>query len=201
LAIPQADTATMRAVAMTNAIRRPQTRTALPRLLRLFSALAVLCSTSAVTAEPPSEAAVKAAFVYNFTKFIEWPAPVPADAPLTICIAGTRSELAASLIALDGKSAQGRTVEVKNNVQSADIESCHVLFLGQHAQALASYARRQVGLLTVSDMPNFVQTGGIIGLFTEGDRIRFAISPRNAEAAGLKVSSQLVKLAKVTERQ
>jgi YfiR/HmsC-like len=191
----------MRAVAMTNAIRRPQTRTALPRLLRLLSALAILCDPGTVTAEAPSEAAVKAAFVYNFTKFIEWPTPIPADAPLTICIAGTRSELAASLTALAGKSAQGRMIEVKNNVQGADIESCDVLFLGQRAHALANYTRRQVGLLTVSDVPDFVQSGGIIGLFNEGDRIRFAISPRNAEAARLKISSQLMKLAKVLEQQ
>jgi YfiR/HmsC-like len=191
----------MRAVAMTHAIRRPRTRTALPRLLGFLIALAILCGPGTVTAEAPSEAAVKAAFVYNFTKFIEWPGQVPADAPLRICIAGTRFELAASLIALAGKSAQGRTVKVKSNVQSADIESCDVLFLGQHAHALANYARRQVGLLTVSDLPDFVQSGGIIGLFTEGDRIRFAISARNAEAAGLKVSSQLMKLAKVVEQQ
>jgi hypothetical protein len=161
--------------------------------------LAVLCAARAATADPPSEAAVKAAFVYNFAKFVEWPAKSSAQNGLTLCIAGARPELAASLVELAGKSVQGHTLSVKNNVSPADLDVCHVLFLGSDARPLAGQARGRAGLLTVSDMPGFAQSGGVIGLFSDGDRIRFEINPRSAEAAGLKVSSQLMKLAKVVE--
>jgi hypothetical protein len=159
----------------------------------------MLFSAGAETADPYSETAVKAAFVYNFAKFIKWPANLSAADAMTLCVAGTRPELAASLEVLAGKSVQGHTLTVKNNVNAADLDACHVLFLGGDARALAAQARGRAGLLTVSDMPGFAQSGGIIGLFSEGERVRFEINPRSAEAAGLKVSSQLMKLAKVVE--
>ena len=159
----------------------------------------MLFSAGAATADPPSEAAVKAAFVYNFAKFVEWPANLSAADAMTLCVAGTRPELAVSLAGLAGKSVQGHTLAVKNNVNAADLESCHVLFLGNDARPLAGLARGRAGLLTVSDIPGFAQSGGIIGLFSEGDKIRFEINPRSAEAAGLKLSSQLMKLAKVVQ--
>ena len=182
-----------------DAIRSSRTRALLPRLACLPGVLAVLCSASAATADPPSEAAVKAAFVYNFAKFVEWPANLSAANAMTLCVSGTRPELAASLTGLVGKSVQGHVLAVKNNVNAADLNTCHVLFVGNDARLLAGQARGRAGLLTVSDMPGFAQSGGIIGLFSEGDRIRFEINPRSAEAAGLKVSSQLMKLAKVVE--
>lgn len=171
----------------------------LPRLAYLTGALAVLCNAGAATADPPSEAAVKAAFVYNFAKFVEWPANASANNAITLCVAGTRPELAASLAELAGKAVQGRSLAVKNNANAADLGTCQVLYLGSDARALAGVARGRAGLLTVSDMPGFAQSGGMIGLFSERDRIRFEINPRSADAAGLKVSSQLMKLAKVVD--
>ena len=182
-----------------DAIRGSRTCALLPQLACLAGALAVLCSAGAATADPPSEAAVKAAFVYNFAKFVEWPANASAKNAITLCVAGTQPELATSLAGLAGKSVQGHTLAVKNNVLAADLDTCQVLYLGSEARPLAGQARGRAGLLTVSDMPGFAQSGGMIGLFSEGDRIRFEINPRSAVAAGLKVSSQLMKLAKVVE--
>jgi hypothetical protein len=187
----------MRAGETMNAI--PGSRAGPARPACFLGLLAVLCTASAATADPPSEAAVKAAFVYNFAKFVEWPAHSSAQNAMTLCVAGTRPELAASLAELAGKTVQGHPLAVKSNVGAADLDACHVLFLGNDARPLAGQARGRAGLLTVSDVPGFAQSGGMIGLFNEGDRIRFEINPRSAEAAGLKVSSQLMKLAKVVE--
>jgi len=170
-----------------------------PRLGCITAAMTLLFSAGATAADPPSEAAVKAAFVHNFAKFVEWPANSSAKNSITLCVAGTGPELATSLAGLAGKSVQGRNMAVKNNVNTADLESCHVLFLGNDARPLAVQARGRAGLLTVSDIPGFAQSGGMIGLFSEGDRIRFEINPRSTEAAGLKLSSQLMKLAKVVQ--
>jgi len=187
----------MRAGKTVDALRG--THALLPRLACLTGALAALWSAGAATADPPSEAAVKAAFVYNFAKFVEWPANTAAKDAMTLCVAGTRPELAASLDGLAGKSVQGHPLEVKNNVDVADLHTCHVLYLGNDARPLAGQARGQAGLLTVGDIPGFAQSGGMIGLFSEGNKIRFEVNPRRAEAAGLKISSQLLKLAKVVE--
>ena len=189
----------MRAGKPIDDMRGSRTRALMPRLACLMSALGVLCGAGAATADPPSEAAVKAAFVYNFAKFVEWPASNSAKNAMTLCVAGTRPEIATSLAELAGKSVQGRALAVKNIVNAADLDTCHVLFLGNEARPLAGQVRGRAGLLTVSDMPGFAQSGGMIGLFSEGDRIRFEINPHSAEAAGLKVSSQLLKLAKVVE--
>ena len=189
----------MRAGKTIDAVRGSRLRALLLWLACLMGALGVLWGAGAATADPPSEAALKAAFVYNFAKFVEWPANTAATDALTVCVAGTRPELATSLAGLAGKSAQGRALAVKNNVLAADLDSCQVLYLGSDARALAGQARGRAGLLTVSDVPGFAQSGGMIGLFSEGERIRFEINPRSAEAAGLKVSSQLIKLAKVVQ--
>ena len=189
----------MRAGKTIDAVCGSRLRALLLWLACLMGALGVLWGAGAATADPPSEAALKAAFVYNFAKFVEWPANTAATDALTVCVAGTRPELATSLAGLAGKSAQGRALAVKNNVLAADLDSCQVLYLGSDASALAGQARGRAGLLTVSDVPGFAQSGGMIGLFSEGERIRFEINPRSAEAAGLKVSSQLIKLAKVVQ--
>lgn len=189
----------MRAKKSNGAVQRFPLRALLPQLACVMVALGVLCRAGAATADPSAEAAVKAAFVYNFAKFVEWPANTPAKNAMTLCVAGTRPELATSLAGLAGKSVQGHMLAVKNIVLAADLDTCQVLYLGSEARALADQARGRTGLLTVSDMPGFAQSGGMIGLFSEGERIRFEINPRSAAAAGLKVSSQLIKLAKVVE--
>lgn len=191
----------MRAAETIDAIRTLQSRARLLRFGCLAGGLTALFSAAAATADPPSEAAVKAAFVYNFAKFVEWPETTSTKGAMTLCVAGTRPELATSLAELEKKLVQGRALAVKNNVIAADLDTCQVLYIGDDARTLAGQARGRAGLLTVSDMPGFARSGGMIGLFTEGERVRFEINPRSAEAAGLKVSSQLMKLARVVEDQ
>lgn len=174
-----------------------------PGLAWLLAAMVSLCSAGAATADSPSEAAVKAAFVYNFAKFVEWPAGASAEphSEVRICTAGLGAELSNSVTALDGKSVQARIVSVKRDVKVADMEACQLLMLGTTARGFAESARDKAGLLTVSDVKGFAAAGGIIELFAEDGKIRFEINTRAAQRAGLRISSQLLKLARITPEQ
>jgi hypothetical protein len=145
------------------------------------------------------EYAVKAAYLYNFTKFVEWPPGTfaSADAPLRICIAGA-NPFGDALGALVGKTVDSHPVEVRHIPTATGLESCHVVFLGRAEQGrfktvLAKLAR--LPILTVSDIDDFARAGGMIGLVEAERSIRFAINLTVARQAKLKLSSQLLKLA------
>jgi hypothetical protein len=173
-----------------------RSRRALMAMLAVFAGPVSAVDTAA-------EASVKAAFVYNFAKFIEWPASAAAErgSEVRICTAGLDAELASSVAALEGKSVQARTVSVKRDVKVAELDACRLLVLGTTAQALAESVRGKAGLLTISDVKGFAASGGIIELFVDAGKMRFEINTRAAEHAGLRISSQLLKLAKVTPEQ
>ncbi len=153
-------------------------------------------------AESPDLDAVKSGFVYNFTKFMEWPAgALPSGGgTMQLCVAG--QALDGRLNQLQGRVSQGREIRVRGVGASSDLSTCHVLFIG------ASEERRMGGLLgavsgypvlTISDISEFADYGGMIGLELRNDRVGFAINLSNARAAGLKPSAQLVKLGRVAQ--
>lgn len=142
---------------------------------------------------------VKAAFVFNFAKFTEWPALPPA-APFVTCVVGD-DELAAALVAtIRGQQISGRAVEVLRPADPAAWPACHLLFVAdaearQAAGGLTTVKTRPV--LTVSDSKDFARSRGIIELYLEQGRMRFAINTDAAERAGLHISSRLLGLARV----
>jgi YfiR/HmsC-like len=143
-----------------------------------------------------AEATVKAAFVYNFAKFVEW--QTDASNSVKICLTGVDDELAASMTGLEGKTVQTRAVSVRRDIKASDLDACHILLVGPGGRPVAEAARGKAGLLTVSDVRGFAASGGIIELFVEDGRMRFEINTRAAQRAGLRISSQLLKLAKFT---
>ena len=143
-----------------------------------------------------AEATVKAAFVYNFAKFVEW--QTDASGSVRICLAGVDSELAATMTGLEGKTVQTRAVSVRREIKAAELDACQILVVGPGGRPIAEAARGKAGLLTVSDVKGFAAAGGIIELFVEEGRMRFEINTRAAQRAGLRISSQLLKLAKFT---
>ena len=145
------------------------------------------------------EYAIKAAYLYNFAKFVEWPLRTfPADdAPLSICIVGD-NPFGNTLEMLAGKAVKNHPVEVLHVPEATRLDLCHIVFIGRAEQRrfkviLAKIAR--LPILTVSDISDFAQAGGIIGFFEAEQRIRFSINIAAAEQANLKLSSQLLKLA------
>jgi hypothetical protein len=148
---------------------------------------------------------VKTAFLYNFAKFVAWPAAAfsTADAPLVLGILGPDPVGAAAGQSLAGKTVRGRRLEVRSVSGMEEAKGCHILFLG--AAHLPSLARIHAGLrqshvLTVSDIEHFAEGGGGIGLTTVEQKIRFEINLETMRQAGLVVSSQLLTLATAIHR-
>ncbi|MEO8005308.1 MAG: YfiR family protein [Betaproteobacteria bacterium] len=159
----------------------------------MIEALAFPASAASDTA---TEATVKAAFVYNFAKFVEW--RTDASNSVKICLAGVENELAVTMAGLEGKTVQTRAVSVQRDIKATELDACHILVVGPGGRPMAEAARGRAGLLTVSDVKGFAASGGIIELFVEEGRMRFEINTRAAQRAGLRISSQLLKLAKFT---
>ena len=146
-----------------------------------------------------SENQVKAAYLFNFAKFVEWPASAfsGAGAPLVIGFIGKGPYLEAH-DALAGRMAKGRKVQVRQFTRPEEVGGCHILFIAASERRRLKEILRALpatGVLTVSDIGHFCNLGGMIALVSQGDRIQFEVHLGNAERAGLQLSSQMLKLA------
>jgi hypothetical protein len=153
--------------------------------------------------QTPGEYDVKAAFLYTFAQFTDWPAEAFAgpNTPLIIGIVGEDPFGRILDDTMKGEAIHGRPTLIRRFQRGEDFGSCHVLFVGsserrQLAQILA--ALKGSSALTISDIDRFAYFGGIVTLSMEGARVRFEINLRAAEQARLKFSSKLLKLAKIT---
>ena len=153
-------------------------------------------------AEPPSEYDVKAAFLLNFVKFVDWPPAAFADAnsPIAICILG-RDPFGLILDQLvEDETVNGRKVAVRRMSDPPAAKTCQLVFVegtGKEAARAVSAVGR--GVLTVGEGERFVRDGGIIGFVIENRRVRFDINRRAAETAGLTLSSKLLNVARAVE--
>lgn len=144
------------------------------------------------------EGHVKAAVLFNFAKFVQWPAD-RQDGPIVIGIVG--DDLFAELVGqvTRGKSVQGREIVTRRLGHQDDVTGCHVLFIGgADARWTPGLLGRleSVPVLTVGETAQFIRDGGIARLFMERNRVQFQISRASAEKAGIKVHSQLLDLAR-----
>ncbi|MFA5083523.1 MAG: YfiR family protein [Hydrogenophilaceae bacterium] len=168
-----------------------------PRII-LWAMLLGLCGADA-SAAPLGEYEVKAAFAHNFAKFVEWPAALDARASLRLCILG-QGPFAEAAAGLRGKTVGNRVWEVVPAVRRSELGECQVLFI-EAAEAddlprlLAGLKGRPV--LTVADREGLAAQGVAIGFYLDQNKVRFEINPAAASRAGLKISSQLLKLARI----
>lgn len=149
----------------------------------------------------PLEQALKAAYVYNFTKFVSWPAesPITRAPALTIGILGDASFANAVEASVRGKHVKGRPLAVRHFRTADEVTPCAVLFVGRGMAGRLPQLLRQLHgwpVLTVSDADGFTSQGGVIGLFHEDNRARFEIGVTAAQAAGLQISSKLLRLSR-----
>jgi hypothetical protein len=143
-----------------------------------------------------TQPALRAAFLYNFVKFTEWTGDV-SSGPLTICIVEDSALENALTDLVDGSSINGRAVLIS---RTGRLRACHLVYLGAtEPERAASILDELQGasVLTVSAGYDFVRLGGIVGLVVEQGRMRFAINPDAAQRAGLRLSSRLLRLAKI----
>jgi hypothetical protein len=156
----------------------------------------------AAPATAPSEYDVKAALLYNFARFVEWPAEAFAapDAPFVIGVLGSDPLGPALERLLAGKTVAGRPIVISRWRRARERGACQMLFVAGLNQAELKALLSDVGrepVLTVADMPEFAAQGGMIGLIVEDNRLRFEINAYGTDRAGLKVSSRLLSLARI----
>ena len=146
---------------------------------------------------------VKAAFLYNFAKFVQWPAAASTEEKESRFILGILGDdpFGETLEqTLEGKTVQGRKVQIKRFKPSADQPACHLLFVcSSEKPRLESILQslRSTNTLTVGEIEGFAERGGIINFKIVGNRVRFEVNREAAERAGLKISSKLLQLADV----
>jgi len=176
-------------------------------ILKKLTLLAVACCLLApsIARAQPSEYQVKAAFLFNFAKFVEWPAKSfskPSD-PIVICILGQNPFDHHLSAAIQGKVWEGRAFAVQLVVNLPPKSRCQILFVNsserQRFRSLAASLKGS-GILTVGETPGFVDDGGIINLKLEDGKIRFEINVDAAEQAELSVSSKLLSLAQIVKK-
>lgn len=148
------------------------------------------------------EYVIKAAFLYNFTKFAEWPDNKFTDtqSPVNICIFGQDPFGQAIDVVTEGKKIKGRLLEVKRIHDVADVDKCHMLFISSYGNTNMLDVLDRVAnqsILTVADSKNFAEQGGMINLVTINNKIRLEINESVVNSSGVHLSSQLLKLAKI----
>lgn len=171
--------------------------------LRVLGLLAALGAGASAQASAPSrEYQVKAAFLFNFAQFVDWPSSafVEDDAPLVICVLGADPFGSYLDELVRGELVNNRRLTVRRFHASEDVKGCQVLFVsrsesGNLDKALAS--GKEMDALTVSDVDGFAERGGIIQLTTEGGKIRLKINVLAAKASSLVISSKLLRSAEI----
>lgn len=171
-------------------------------LLAMAAGVGILVTfpTDCTWASHPSEYEVKAAFLYNFGRYVEWPSNVPARQAneFNICVLG-RDPFGVALDAtISGEKIDGKSVVARRISKAKDAENCRVLFISSSEDKTLKDILSSLGklsVLTVSDMPQFVEQGGMVQFVLADERVRFAINLVATQQANLVLSSQLLKVA------
>ncbi len=171
-----------------------------PVAILLATALSLAAATPAAPDRPPTEYEVKAAYIYYFAKFVNWPegAFPSRNTPIIIGISGD-GEFAALLTAIvKDKTIQEHPISVRLLKSAADIQGCHIMYVGsselKRSKPMMDSLRGQP-TLTVTEADASYASKGIINLFMEGGKVLFEVDIPAAERARLQISSKLLRLS------
>jgi hypothetical protein len=172
--------------------------------LRLLGFLALLLSAAAAFAQPDSRSAevqIKAAFLYKFGDFVQWPAGAFArpEAPLTIGVMGAEDVAAALEQVVADRKVQGRPVAVRRVRRGESLAGLHVLFVGRAESARLGgllAAANDPAVLTVTESDDALPAGSMINFVAVDDKVRFDVALPAAEQGQLKISSRLLSVAR-----
>jgi hypothetical protein len=172
------------------------------RMLRIALALAVSAALPAAAqaqAQAP-EAQVKAAFLYNFARFVDWPQARRGGSVVSLCLLGAEP-FGGYADALNGRPVGAGTLTVRRIARPPDAAACDMVFLpnaeAARLPALLDAARGR-RLLTVGETPGAAAGGLVINFYLEQNRVRFEINIDAAQRTGLSINSQLLRLARIT---
>jgi hypothetical protein len=165
--------------------------------LGLMLALGVAPAPAQTRAVVP-DVSVKAAYLYRFLGYVDWPARAlpPGATPLVVAVAGADDVLRELRTLIAARSIDGHPVVVRRLGESDGVDGVHALFVGA-AGSLPGWVQkaRDQPVLIVTDVPRGVDAGGMLGLLPTDGRIRFEASPGAAERVGLKLSARLLAVA------
>lgn len=156
------------------------------------------------------EPQIKAAYLYNFGKYVEWPAETKAigsaqGPDFVIGILGDSRVKEALVTLAKSKKLNGRRIVYHRITGDKSYRPCDILFVpaGQDAATVAAVLKKSAGAptLVVGEEESFARRGGMINFFVEGNNVKFEINPRAAERAGLKISSKLLSLGRIVSQQ
>ena len=172
----------------------------LQRLACVVVAFTALLHAAQSHAMNAGDAILTMVFIYNIAQFTEWPAAALAQQqqPLTLCMLGDTGSLTPGLSAIDAQTLQGRRLKVRH-LNSPGLAGCQMLFIAKSEEKELSrilpgaHARH---ILTLSDIGGFAQAGGAVGLIGSKDTIAFDVNPAALKLAGLRISSEVLKLAR-----
>jgi hypothetical protein len=153
---------------------------------------AVLLHGPLALAQPAvAEPNLKAAIVFTLAKFAEWPASQQPGESVALCVQSAGESLNAAFSALDSKLVQGRPLRVRVLGARDDLAGCHIVFTSSRPPRAAA------GRITVGDGPGFAEAGGMVGLVKSNERVQLEMNLAAAAGAGIKFSSQVLRLAKL----
>ena len=155
------------------------------------------------TVQRAPEYALRAAYLHNFTLFVEWPAEA-ANGTLPICVLGTDLFGRALPDALRGRKVGGRELRSAIVATRQELAPCKVVYVSEadevrHRNLLDSL--RGSPVLTVGESEGFIGAGGIVRLFVDGEKLRFQVNPEAARRSGLMISARLLELAQPLPRR
>lgn len=169
--------------------------------IAIYIALNLCLSTAAVAYAASKEALVKAAFIYNFTKFVAWPGDlgIASRSNISICIIGSNSLGDATGVFKQGSTAS-LTIDAKM-ISNAPAEKgeCHIAFISASEKARVGsllQSLKATSTLAVSDMEGFAESGGMVEFINEDNKVKLVVNRASTEQAGLKVDAQLLEIAR-----
>lgn len=172
------------------------------QVLRLGIWMLVGLSCGHAAAQPTGQTVdrIKAAYVFNFAKFVELPGA--DDKFIRVCILG-RDDLNGAMLSLNRRMAQGREIQVRKDVSLEQVRDCSMVFVGESDARLLPVLARQLGsasVLLVSDARQAMDHGAHLSMVFNDDRVEFDVNLLNLQKSSIKASSQMLKLARVVVR-
>lgn len=168
--------------------------------LRCFMGVLLLSSSLAAQNSKPKEYELKAVYLFNFARLAAWPDTAESSKrdSFAICVLGEDPFGPFLDAVISGENIGGRAVVARRISDPRDATACRVLYVSSSEekrlkQILMTLNKARV--LTVSDMPQFSQRGGMIQFVTEDNKVRFEVNLKNTSDSGLTLSSELLKVA------
>ncbi|MBA4149325.1 MAG: YfiR family protein [Verrucomicrobia bacterium] len=172
----------------------------MPRRVAIYLLLGLFLVCEAGEAETLSRYHVKAAFLYNFLKFVDWPPQtLPQNSPYVVGVLGEDPFGAVLDSTMQGKVINGRRIIVVR-VTEQNMQQCHLLFIcsSERRRYREIHAKLQFApVLTVGETEEFAENGGAIEFYMEGNKVRFEINPEAAKRSNLRIDATLLDLARI----